>query len=71
MNAAYRPVLCLATLAACLVQIVATARADMMKDSPVTFPAKVHPHIFCRGRVHANEFGEQILSKILMEFFRP
>ena len=31
---------------------------------------KVHPHILYRDRVHANEFGEQILSKILMEFFK-
>jgi lysophospholipase L1-like esterase len=33
--------------------------------------AKVHPHVFYRDRVHANEFGEQILSKILLEFFKP
>ncbi len=33
--------------------------------------AKVHPHIFYRDRVHANECGEQILSQILLEFFRP
>ena len=33
--------------------------------------AKVHPHIFYRDRVHANEFGEQILSKILIAFFDP
>jgi hypothetical protein len=32
--------------------------------------AKVHPHLFYRDRVHANEFGEQILSKILLSFFR-
>ena len=32
--------------------------------------AKVHPHVFYRDRVHANEFGEQILSKILMAFFK-
>ena len=31
--------------------------------------AKVHPHLFYRDRVHANEAGEQILSKILMAFF--
>jgi hypothetical protein len=30
---------------------------------------KVHPHLFYRDRVHANEFGEQILCKILMAFF--
>jgi hypothetical protein len=29
--------------------------------------AQVHPHIFYRDRVHANEFGEQIL----MAFFKP
>lgn len=32
--------------------------------------AKVHPHVFYRDRVHANEFGEQILTKILLAFFR-
>lgn len=32
---------------------------------------KLHPHVFYRDRVHANEFGEQILSKILMAFFKP
>ena len=32
--------------------------------------AKVHPHLFYRDRVHANEAGEQILSKILMAFFQ-
>jgi hypothetical protein len=31
----------------------------------------VHPHTFYRDRVHANEFGEQILPKILMAFFAP
>lgn len=30
-----------------------------------------HPHVFYRDRVHANPQGEQILAKILMEFFRP
>lgn len=33
--------------------------------------AKVHPHLFYRDRVHANEYGEQILTKILLSFFRP
>ena len=33
--------------------------------------AGVHPHRFYRDRVHANEYGEQILSKILMSFFAP
>jgi len=31
--------------------------------------AKVHPHRFYRDVVHANESGEQILSKILMAFW--
>jgi hypothetical protein len=30
-----------------------------------------HPHIFYRDVVHANEYGEQILSKILLSFFAP
>ena len=33
--------------------------------------AKVHPHVSYCDRVHANEFGDQILSKILMAFFKP
>lgn len=33
--------------------------------------AHVHPHRLYRDRVHANEYGEQILTKILMSFFRP
>jgi lysophospholipase L1-like esterase len=33
--------------------------------------AKVHPHLFYRDPVHANESGEQILAKILMAFFAP
>ena len=33
--------------------------------------AKVHPHRFYRDPVHANEYGEQILSKILMAFLQP
>lgn len=31
----------------------------------------LHPHRFYRDTVHANEYGEQILSKILMAFFGP
>jgi enterochelin esterase family protein len=31
--------------------------------------AQVHPHLFYRDVVHANEYGEQILSKILMAFW--
>ena len=31
--------------------------------------AKVHPHLFYRDAVHANEFGEQILAKIMMAFW--
>ncbi len=30
---------------------------------------EMHPHVFYRDRVHANEYGEQILTKILMAFF--
>ena len=30
-----------------------------------------HPHVFYRDRVHANAQGEQILARILMEFFKP
>ena len=33
--------------------------------------AKVHPHLFYRDVVHANEYGEQILTKILMAFWKP
>ncbi len=29
----------------------------------------LHPHLFYRDRVHANEYGEQILSKIMLAFF--
>jgi len=32
--------------------------------------AKVHPHLFYRDAVHANEYGEQILAKILIAFFK-
>ena len=31
--------------------------------------AKVHTHTFYRDVVHANEYGEQVLSKIMMKFF--
>lgn len=31
----------------------------------------LHPHRFYRDVVHANEFGEQILAKILMAFWSP
>lgn len=31
----------------------------------------LHPHHFYRDAVHANAFGEQILSRILMAFFSP
>ncbi len=33
--------------------------------------SKLHPHLFYRDAVHANEFGEQILSRILLKFFQP
>jgi hypothetical protein len=29
----------------------------------------VHPHLFFRDVVHANEFGEQILAKVMMAFW--
>jgi rhamnogalacturonyl hydrolase YesR len=29
----------------------------------------LHPHLFYRDKIHANEFGEQILAKILMAFW--
>lgn len=32
--------------------------------------ARLHPHLFYRDPVHANEFGEQILGRILLAFFR-
>ncbi len=32
--------------------------------------SNVHPHRFYRDVVHANEYGEQILSKILLKFFQ-
>ena len=31
--------------------------------------ANVHPHLFYRDVVHANEFGEQVLAQILMAFW--
>jgi lysophospholipase L1-like esterase len=31
--------------------------------------SKLHPHVFYRDRVHANESGEQILCKILTAYF--
>lgn len=31
--------------------------------------SKLHPHLFYRDVVHANEYGEQILSKIMMAFW--
>jgi hypothetical protein len=33
--------------------------------------ANVHPHLFYRDVVHANEYGEQILAKVLVAFFSP
>ncbi len=30
--------------------------------------SKLHPHLFYRDRVHANEYGEQILSKVLVSW---
>jgi len=31
--------------------------------------SKLHPHRFYRDRTHANEYGEQILAKIMLAFF--
>lgn len=31
--------------------------------------SKLHPHLFYRDVVHANEFGEQILAKVMMAFW--
>jgi len=31
----------------------------------------LHPHLFYRDAVHANEYGEQVLAKVLMAFFAP
>jgi len=31
----------------------------------------VHPHLFYRDAVHANDYGEQILCRILMSFWKP
>jgi hypothetical protein len=31
----------------------------------------IHPHLFYRDPVHANEHGEQILCKIMMSFWAP
>jgi hypothetical protein len=33
--------------------------------------ANVHPHLFYRDPVHANEYGEQILCKIMLAFWAP
>ncbi len=33
--------------------------------------SKLHPHLFYRDPVHANEYGEQVMAKILMSFFVP
>ena len=32
--------------------------------------SKLHPHLFYRDVVHANEYGEQILCKIMMAFWK-
>ncbi len=31
----------------------------------------LHPHLFYRDAVHANEYGEQVLAKVLTAFFAP
>lgn len=40
-----------------------TPWAEYIKSS------KLHPHLFYRDPVHANEYGEQILSKIMLTFW--
>ncbi len=47
----------------------ATHAGDMMLDSPATFAKKGDR--FYRDVVHANEYGEQILARILMAFWVP
>lgn len=44
-----------------------------MRTSWIEFmrSAGVHPHLFYRDRVHANEFGERILGEIMMRFWAP
>lgn len=41
-----------------------TPWAEYLRSAPV------HPHLFYRDAVHANEFGEQVLARILVEAFR-
>ncbi|MEX2671445.1 MAG: SGNH/GDSL hydrolase family protein [Phycisphaeraceae bacterium] len=33
--------------------------------------SELHPHLFYRDVIHANEYGEQILAKIMMAFWNP
>jgi lysophospholipase L1-like esterase len=33
--------------------------------------SKLHPHVFYRDVVHANEYGEQILAKVMLALFAP
>ena len=53
----------LATEEGCAYLDMTTPWADYIRS------AGVHPHLFYRDRVHANEYGEQILSKIMMTFW--
>jgi|GEM_PF-494181 len=53
----------LATEQRCAYLDMTTPWAEYMRS------AKLHPHLFYRDVVHANEYGEQILSKIMMSFF--
>jgi len=55
----------LATAERCAYLDMTTPWAEYIRSS------NVHPHRFYRDRVHANAYGEQILTKILMAFWKP
>jgi hypothetical protein len=55
----------LAADARCAYLDLTTPWAEYIRSS------RAHPHLFYRDVVHANEFGEQILAKILMAFWVP
>jgi hypothetical protein len=60
-----RALLTLATEEGCAYLDMTTPWADYIRS------AKVHPHLFYRDVVHANEYGEQILARIMMAFWDP
>jgi putative heme-binding domain-containing protein len=53
----------LATELSCAYLDLTTPWAEYLRS------AGVHPHLFHRDVVHANEFGEQVLAKIMMAFW--